>query len=215
MPGVPAAVVQTVLDFIQPALSACVDAALVDEGQEGLGGLVAERRGVAEDDVNLPAAACERALDPALDLGIRLLVRPPRGAAQKAVLLIDAVRAADGDAAAAGKLVHLAVEGEEQVRVLRLHHDACAETLRFLVAQRSRGPRLVIAMDAQQCYRHRVYVPFELLVAVIEVVVDTRVAEDYQHVAARCMIVAAEARDALKAPMRVAGEIDVHFFLLI
>ena len=198
MPGVPAVVVQTVLNFVQPALSARVDAALVDEGQEGLGGLVAERRGVAEDDVDLPAAACERALDPALDPGTRLLVRPPRGAAQKAVLLIDAVRAADGDAAAAGKLVHLAVEGEEQVRVLRLHHDARAEALRFLIAQRSRGPRLVIAVDAQQCYRHRVYVPFELFVAVIEVVVDAGVAEDYQHVAERRIIVAQLSRQKSK-----------------
>ena len=94
--------------------------------------------------------------------------------------------------------------------MLRLHHDACAETLRFLVAQRSRGPRLVIAMDAQQRYRHRVYVPFEFFVAVIEVVVDAGVAEYYQHVAERRMIVSAEARDALKAPMRVAGEVDVH-----
>ena len=33
---------------------------------------------------------------------------------------------------------------------------------------------------------------------------------DYHAVAARRMIVAAEARDALKAPMRVTGEVDVH-----
>ena len=94
-------------------------------------------------------------------------------------------------------------------------HDPMREKSTPLVAQRSRGPRLVIAVDAQQRYRHRVYVLLELFVAVIEVVVDAGVAEDYQHVAERRMIVSAEARDALKAPMRVAGEVDVHFFFLI
>jgi len=121
----------------------------------------------------------------------------------------------DGDAAPAVKPVHLAVEGEEQVRVLALRHDRAAEAPNRLVSERRRGSRLVIAVDAQQRYGHRGYVLFELFVAVVEVVVDASVAEDYQHVFARRAVVAAEARDALKAPMRVASEVDVHISLLI
>lgn len=132
-----------------------------------------------------------------------------------AIVLVDAVRAADGDAAPAAKLVHLAVEGEEQVRVLALRHDRAAEALNRLVSERRRGSRLVVAVDAQQRYGHRGYVLFEPFVAVVEVVVDASVAEDYQHVLARRAVVAAEARDALKAPMRVASEVDVHISLLI
>ena len=213
MPGVPAVVVQFALDFIQPLLGARVDGALDYERQKHLSRLVTERRGVAEHDVDVPVAAGERGLDAALDFLVRLLVGPPRRAAQEAVVLVDAVRAADGDAAPAAKLVHLAVEGEEQIRVLALCHDRAAEALSRLVAECCRGTRLVVAVDAQQRHRHRGYVLLELFVAVVEIVVDARVAEDNQHVLACRAIVAAETRDALKAPMRVAGEVDVHISL--
>lgn len=215
MPGVPAVVVHSALNFVQPLLSTRVDGALVDERQKHLSRLVAERRGVAEHDVDLPAAAGERGLDLALDFIVRLLVGSPRRAAKKPVVLVDAVRAADGDAASAAEPVHLAVEGEEQVRVLALRHDRAAEAIDRLVSERRRGPRLVVAVDAQQRYGHRSYVSLELFVAAIEVVVDARVAENDQHVLARRAIVAAEARNALKAPVRVAGEVDVHVSLLI
>ena len=109
VPGVPAVVVQPALDFIQPLLGARVDGALVYERQKRLGRLIAQRRGVAEHDVDSPAAAGERGLNPALDFIAWLLVGSPRRAAKKPVVLVDAVRAADGDAAPAAKLVHLAV----------------------------------------------------------------------------------------------------------
>ena len=215
MPGVPAVVAQFALNFVQPLFGARVDGALVYERQKRLGRLIAQRRGVAEHDVDLPAATGGRGLDPASDFLTRLLVGPPRRAAKKPVVLVDAVRAADGDAASAAELVHLAVEGEEQVRVLALRHDRAAEALNRLVSERFRGPRLMVAVDAQQRYGHRGYVLFELFVAVVDVVVDARVAEDDQHVLARRAVVAAEGRDALKAPVRVACEVDVHISLLI
>ena len=210
MPGVPAVVVQFALDFIQPLLGARVDGALVYKRQKRLGRLIAQRRGVAEHDVDSPAAAGERGLDTALDFIVRLLVGLPRRAAKKPVVLVDAVRAADGDAASAAKLVHLTVEGEEQVRVLALRHDRAAEALDRLVSECRRWTRLVVSVDAQQRYGHRAYVSLELFVAVVDAVIYARVAEDDQHVLARCAPVAAEARDALKAPVCVAGEVDVH-----
>ena len=88
MPGVPAAVVQFVLDFVQPLFGARVDGTLVYERQKRLGRLIAQRRGVAEYDVDSPAVAGERGLDPALDFLARLLVGPPRRAAKKPVLLV-------------------------------------------------------------------------------------------------------------------------------
>ena len=148
MPGVPAVVVQPALDFVQPLFGARVDGALVDERQKRLGRLIAQRRGVAEHDVDSPAAAGEHGLDTALDFLVRLLVGPSGRAAKKPVVLVDAVRAADGDAAPAVKPVHLAVEGKEQVRVLALRHDRAAEALDRLVSERRRGPRLMVAVDA-------------------------------------------------------------------
>ena len=115
----------------------------------------------------------------------------------------------------AAKLVHLTVEGEEQVRVLALRHDRAAEALDRLVSECRRWTRLVVSVDAQQRYGHRAYVSLELFVAVVDAVIYARVAEDDQHVLARCAPVAAEARDALKAPVCVAGEVDVHISLLI
>ena len=58
---------------------------------------------MAEHDVDVPAAAGERGLDAAPDFLVRLLVGPPSRAAQEAVVLVDAVRAADGDAAPAAQ----------------------------------------------------------------------------------------------------------------
>lgn len=56
MSGVPSGVVQPALNFVQPLLGARVDGALVDERQKRLSWLVSQRRGVAEDNVYLPAA---------------------------------------------------------------------------------------------------------------------------------------------------------------
>lgn len=210
VPGVPALVVQAALDGVQPLLCARVHRALVDEGQEGLSRLEAQRGGVAQDYVCLPAAACQHRLHLALYGGARLLVRPPAAAAHEPVLLVDAVRAADGDAALPIQLVHLAVQREELVRELRLHHDLAAEALRPLVSQARRRAALVVAVDAQQRYRHRRYVLLQLLVPVAAVVVDARVAEYDEQVVGAGAVVLAEARYALKAPVRVAGEIDIY-----
>lgn len=60
---------------------------------------------------DISAAVCECTLDSVPDPGVRLFVRPPCDTAQEAGLLIDTVHAADDDTAAAGELVHLAVDG--------------------------------------------------------------------------------------------------------
>ena len=68
----------------------------------------------------------------------------------------------------------------------------------------------MVAVDAQQRYRHRRYVLLQLLVPVAAVVVDARVAEYDEQVVGAGAVVLAEARYALKAPVRVAGEIDIY-----
>ena len=210
MPGVPAFIVQAALDGVKPLLCARVHRALVDEGQESLSRLEAQRGGVAEDYVSLPATVRQHRLHLALYGGARLLVRPPAAAAHEPVLLVDAVRAADGDAALSIQLVHLAVQREELVRELRLHHDLAAEALRPFVSQARSRAALVVAVDAQQRYRHRRNVLLQLLVPVAAVVVDTGVAEYDEQVVGAGAVVLAEARNALKAPVRVAGEINIY-----
>ena len=71
-----------------------------------------------------------------------------------ACLLVYAVCAADGDAALPIQLVHLAVQSEELVRKLRLHHDLAAEAPRPLISQARRRAALVVVNCQTKCNRN-------------------------------------------------------------
>ena len=129
---------------------------------------------MAQDYIHLPASARQYRLHLALYGGARLFVRSPAAAAHEPVLLVYAVRAAYGDTALPIQLVNLAVQREELVQELRLHHDLAAKALHFLVYEACRRPALMVAVDAQQRYRHRRYVLLKFLVPVVEVVADAR-----------------------------------------
>lgn len=68
----------------------------------------------------------------------------------------------------------------------------------------------MVAVDAQQRYRHRRYVLLKLLVTVAAIIVDTGVAEYDEQVVGCGAVILAEARNALKAPVRISGEIDIY-----
>ena len=109
VPGIPPLIVQATFNAVKPLLSADVHRALVNKRQKGLPGFQAQRGGMAQDYVHLPAAAGQDRFDPVLDGSAGLLVRPPAAAPQEAVLLVYAVCPANCDAAFPSQLVHLAV----------------------------------------------------------------------------------------------------------
>lgn len=52
--AIPLAVVELVLNIIQPILSACINSALVNKGKECLGWCVFEWASMTENNINLP-----------------------------------------------------------------------------------------------------------------------------------------------------------------
>src|SRR5699024_5094830 len=94
MAAVPSAVIQSVLDPVEPLFCGFVYAALIDAGQKYFSRLIFQRSRMAQDHVYVPAAAVQLPLHVLPDFFRRLLVRPPAVSVSYPEHLIDAVRTA-------------------------------------------------------------------------------------------------------------------------
>ena len=116
--AVPFSVTDPLLNLIQPVLRGLIYGALVNKAKEGFYRLMFARAGVRQNNIYVVPNRGQLFLDPCLDFGGRLFVRPPAVALFQPVELVHAVSAADYDAAEAVQLVNLAVDGKEQVGVI-------------------------------------------------------------------------------------------------
>ena len=107
------------------------------------------------------------------------------------------------------QLVHLAVQSERAVREPDCHDHLTAEAPCRSYPRPAVRATLVVAVDAQQRQSGINAMYCFSCLSVAAVVVDAGVAYDEQssRAGARCL---AEARYALKAPVRVTSEIDIY-----
>ena len=143
---IPSLIIEFRLDLLQPYFGRLVHGALIDHGQKDLGRLILQRAGMRQHDINLPAALGEDALHLGFDFFGRLFIWEPAPTTGQTIVFIHAVGAADDNAGIAIEVIDLAVNGEQDIRISRLHPYLATVIFSDLITELFGRAHLVIAV---------------------------------------------------------------------
>ena len=209
VPAVPPLVVQTALNFAKPDLGALVHRTLVDKRQKYLCGLIAEGIGVAENHIHLPVPPLQNRFDLGFDGIVRLFIGPPAPSASQSILLVHAVRSADGKAGFPHEVIDLAIHSKQEIGILRLdEYRAAAEGLLHIALCWSR-PLFVVPMNTEDGNRQFGEYLFQQRISSGTVVVDPGVAENDQQILAGGLLRLAEFVDPLKTAVGISRQVNM------
>ena len=126
------------------------------------------------------------------------------------VVLIHTVRAPDHDTLVPIELVNLAVNSKEDVRKCFFIENFPAAVFSFHIGWDALGPGFMVAVDTEEFNRNGAGILFCAGVAVIQVIIETRITKDDYGIGFCCFHCAAKGVHAEKVPMCVTCEIGCH-----